>query len=280
MENKTSNPLKLLEDYLTRRNYSPRTIEAYLKTVRDVKYASDKEDYYHLTPDDFNEYIGDAILLYSLSYVNQVISAGKLFLKYGLNKSDAVINKMERPRSERTLPTILFVEEIGQILSKIHNTKHKAIIATIYAHGLRISEAINLKVNSVDSSRGYLIIKQSKGRKDRNIPLNDEALQLLRAYYKEYRPTDYMFAGQFKETYSATSIRTILGIAVKKARIHKTVTPHTLRHSYATHLLEQGIDLRTIQEILGHASSKTTEIYTQVTSKVLSKVKLQSFIAA
>ena len=280
MKKESSNPLILLEDYLTRVQYAPKTVAVYLHVVKQVFHSSGKEDIYHLTASDFNSYIDDAILLYnvSASYINQVISAGKHFLKQGLGKTDANIKQLQRPRAQKTLPTVLSIDEISRIIAAIPNIKHKAYIATIYAHGLRISELINLKVNSIDSSRGFVIIKQSKGKKDRLVPLNAEVLQLLRTYYKQYRPKHYLFEGQYGEQYSDTSIRKVLERAVKQTHILKPVTPHTLRHSFATHLLEQGVDLRYIQELLGHTSSKTTEIYTHVSSLSLKQIQLSPFM--
>lgn len=280
MKTTDSNPLQKTEAFMKRRRDSPKTIQAYMYRITEVQSFCGK-DIYHLTVSDFNQYIDEVGILYSHSFVNQVISAAKLYLKHGLGKTDDNIKKLQRPRTQKKLPTVLSVSEIGQILSKIDNIKHKAIISMIYAHGLRISEAINLKVNSIDSKRGYVVIQQSKGNKDRLIPINTEALQILRDYYKKYRPTFYLFEGHPQGRYSATSIRRILDNAIKDAGIIKPgVTVHTLRHSYATHLLENGTPLRVIQQLLGHANSKTTEIYTHVTSVTLEKAQLKSFIAA
>lgn len=276
MKTKSSNPLKLLEDYLLRKRYSQNTIDSYLHSIKNVIEFSDK-DIYHITADDFNEYINDIGILYSNSFVNQIISSGILFLKYGLYKTDRIINKLERPRAEKKLPEILSKGEVVRIIDNIPNIKHKAFIATIYAHGLRISELINLTIENVDSKRGFLIIKQSKGKKDRNIALNQNCLKLLRIYFLKYNPKHYLFEGQKGFTYSTTSIRKVLQRAVDKSGITKHITPHTLRHSFATHLLEQGIDLRIIRDILGHVSTKTTEIYTHVSSVTLSNAQLSQF---
>lgn len=280
METSPSNPLKLMEAYMVRKNYSKKTIQTYSKSIYDVLKASEKEDIYHLTPGDFNDFIEDAIITFSISYVNQVISAGKLFLKYGLGKSDALINKLERPFSEKHIPVVLSLYEVSVIIKNIQNIKHKAIIATIYSHGLRISELINLKILDVDSKTGFLIVRKGKGNKDRKIPLNAECLNLLRAYFKIYRPKEYLFEGQFEPYYSTTSIRAILKKSVRKSRILKKVTPHTLRHSFATHLLEKGTDIRYIQELLGHCDIRTTEIYTHVSSVHLKEITVPSFLAA
>lgn len=278
METQPSNPVKMMEAYMVRKNYSKRTIESYVKSIYDVQKASNK-DVYHLTTDDFNEFINDAIITFSVSYVNQIISAGKLLLKYGLRKTDIVINKLERPFSRERMPVVLSVSEIATIIRNTQNIKHKAILATIYSHGLRISELINLKISDIDSKRGFLIVKKGKGYKDRPIPLNTECLAILRNYYRLYKPKDYLFEGQFQPFYSTTSIRAILKASVKRSRILKKVTPHTLRHSYATHLLEKGTDIRYIQELLGHSNIKTTEIYTHISSVHLKTISVPSFAA-
>lgn len=279
MENQSSNPLKNTEAFMIRKNYSKKTIVAYLKTIADVREVSGK-DVYHLTPEDFNEFINDAIITFSISYVNQVISAAKLFLKCGLNKSDALINKLERPFSEKHIPVVLSISEVASIIKNTANLKHKAILATIYSHGLRVSELINLKVTDIDSQRGFINVRMGKGAKDRTVPINAECLELLRRYYKAYKPKIYLFEGQFLPYYSATSIRAIIKESAKKSRILKKVTPHTLRHSFATHLLEKGVDIRYIQQLLGHRSVKTTEIYTHVSSAHLLSITVPPFMAA
>jgi len=277
MKTKSSNPLKLLEDYLLRNRYSRKTINSYLSSVQNVIEFTDK-DIYHVNADDFNEYILDIGVLYSNSFVNHVISSGKLFLRYGLGKTNQVINKLERPRKETRLPDILSVNEIRKILNNTSNIKHKAILATIYAHGLRVSELPKLTISNVDSETGFLIVKQSKGKKDRRIPLNEECLVVLRRYYSAYKPKCFLFEGQKGLMYSTSSIRKILQRAVEKSQITKNVTPHTLRHSYATHLLEKGYDIRLIQVILGHKNIKTTQIYTHVSSKTISTVIIDLFM--
>ena len=279
METKSSNPIKLMKAYMIRKNYSKRTIESYIKAINDVRNRTDK-DIYHLTTEDINEFINDAIITFSISYVNQVISSAKLFFKYGLGKSDAIINKLERPFSEKHIPVVLSINEVSSIIKNTANIKHKAILATIYSHGLRISELVNLKISDVDSKRGYLMIRKGKGYKDRPIPLNQECINILRIYYKEFKPKDYLFEGASLPYYSTTSIRAILKLSVIKSRILKKVTPHTLRHSFATHLLEKGVDIRYIQELLGHSNIKTTEIYTHVSSVHLKEISVPSFLAA
>lgn len=147
-------------------------------------------------------------------------------------------------------------------------------MSLIYACGLRRSEVLNLRPKDVDSNRNLLIIRKSKGKKDRIIPISIKTIEMLREYYLEYKPKLWLFEGQQPgEQYSATSLQKILKQSVKKSKINKPVTLHWLRHSYATHLLEAGVDLRFIQEILGHNSSRTTEIYTHVSTKNLQNIK-------
>jgi len=159
------------------------------------------------------------------------------------------------------------------IVNCIKNLKHKAIILTIYSAGLRISEVINLKIADIDSSRMAIIIKGAKGKKDRNSLLSEKLLVILRDYFKLYKPKMWLFEGQTGEQYAASSIQHIFRRACDDAKIIKKASVHTLRHSFATHLLEHGTDLRYIQELLGHSSSKTTEIYTHITHKGMEKVK-------
>jgi integrase/recombinase XerD len=172
------------------------------------------------------------------------------------------------------LPNVLSKEEAAAILKAPKNVKHKAMLSLIYACGLRRSELLHLKPTDVDSKRNLLIIRNAKGYKDRVTPLSEKIIVLLREYYKEYKPKYWLFEGQKSgEAYSETSLQEVLKATIEKAGIKKPVTLHWLRHSYATHLLENGTDLRYIQELLGHKSSKTTEIYTHVSVKSIQKIK-------
>jgi integrase/recombinase XerD len=170
------------------------------------------------------------------------------------------------------LPSVLSKSEVHAIINSINNLKHKAIISTIYSCGLRISEALNLTIRDIDSNRMILYVRQSKGRKDRIIPLPQQLLELLRKYWLVYRPKYYLFEGSPSGPYSQSSIGNILDKAVNSNKINKKVTVHTLRHSYATHLMDAGVNLRFIQTILGHSSIKTTEIYTHVSNLNLQNV--------
>jgi site-specific recombinase XerD len=197
-----------------------------------------------------------------------VINSIRFLYKFGLNKKYDKVS-FKRPKSEKKLPRVIDGEFIKERLSKIKNLKHKAILTLTYSVGLRVSEIVNLKIEDIDSKRMLIHIKNAKGRKDRVVPLSKNVLNLLREYFKEYRPTEYLFNGQFTNQYSIGSCQKIY-----KKYIDNTSSIHTLRHSSFTNLLESRTDLRIIQKIAGHSSSKTTEIYTHVSNQLLSSVNL------
>jgi integrase/recombinase XerD len=173
------------------------------------------------------------------------------------------VSLIHRPKKEKTLPNVLSKEEVKMILEAHTNIKHKTMLSMIYSCGMRCGEL-----------RGIVIIKQAKGKKDRIVPLSEKILDMLRIYYQAYKPNTYLFEGQAAGTlYDERSLQQVLKQALIKAKITKPVTLHWLRHSYATHLLEAGTDLRYIQELLGHNSSKTTEIYTHVSTREIQKIK-------
>ncbi len=178
--------------------------------------------------------------------------------------------KMKKPNN---LPNVLTIEDVRNIINSIENLKHRAIISTIYSCGLRISEAVNLKISDIDSSAMTVKIVNAKGKNDRIVMLSEKLLELLREYFKEYRPKIYLFEGQFGEKYSARSIQQIFNNAVKKVKIKKKVSVHTLRHSFASHLLDNGTDIRFIQELLGHKHLSTTQIYTHINPVSVKKIK-------
>jgi len=208
----------------------------------------------------------------SVSYQNQSINAIKFYYERILGGQRKVYY-IDRPRREKLLPTVLSEHEITEILNAVENIKHKAILITIYSAGLRISEVISLKIKDIDSKRMQIRVEQGKGKKDRYTLLSVKTLEILRKYFVEYKPKIWLFEGQSGEQFSSRSIQNILRAAVAKTNIKKKVTPHTLRHSFATHLLENGTDLRYIQSLLGHESSKTTEVYTHITTKGFDQIK-------
>jgi len=207
----------------------------------------------------------------SRSTQNQSINAIKFYLEQVLGR-DRQYFKLERPKKTKTIPEVLSEEEVAIILKATDNLKHKAILTTIYAAGLRVGELLNLKISDIDSHHMRIWVREGKGCKDRLTTLSPHLLKLLRVYYKRYRPQEYLFEGPQGSPYSPTSVRKILARACSRAGIRKKVRPHTLRHSFATHLLEQGTNLRYIQQLLGHTSVKTTEIYTHVSSKNLQTI--------
>jgi site-specific recombinase XerD len=208
----------------------------------------------------------------SASTQNQAINAIKFYYERVLG-GQRKLYVLERPKKEKTLPTVLSEQEVVAILKASDNLKHKAILTLIYSAGLRISELINLKIKDIDSERKQIRIAQSKGKKDRYTLLSPKALELLRTYFKAYQPKEYLFEGQEGGKYAPRSVQAFFKDACRSAQIKKKVTVHTLRHSFATHLLENGTDLRYIQALLGHESSKTTEIYTHITTKGFEQIK-------
>ena len=209
---------------------------------------------------------------YSFSLINQSINAVKFYFHRVLGRHTLDLSQIERPEKPSKLPAVLSKEEVKRILQATDNLKHRCMLQLLYAGGLRIGEVINLKLTDVQSGRNMLLIRGGKGKKDRTTLLSQKLLESLRAYYKQYRPKVWLFEGQTGGQYTVESLRNVFRAAREKAGIKVKATPHTLRHSFATHLLEQGTDLRYIQTLLGHRSSKTTEIYTHVTSYALDKI--------
>jgi integrase/recombinase XerD len=261
------------KDYMIRRRYSKRTIDAYTSLINTFLTVLKTINPDELSDEDIGRYITKYYVKsgYSRSYQNQAVNALRLYYKSEFNRDIGLVVPL-RPKREQTLPNVLSTNEVRAILSSFTNSKHKTIFYLIYSGGLRISEVTGLKVSDIDSGRGVIRIRESKGAKDREVPLSLKALEQLRIYYKAYKPSEYLFEGQFGGPYSTRSIQALFRKALKMCGIKKKATVHTLRHSYATHLLENGTDLRIIQELLGHKSSKTTEIYTHVSNRTKQKI--------
>lgn len=263
------------EYWLKSKRYSDSTIKTYTQALLQfLKFYAGKQ----LTAIDNNDiivYNNEFILKnrLSVSYQNQLVNAIKLFFRKIENTTIDTEN-IPRPKKSKLLPNVLSKEDIQLILGALKNSKHRIMLSLIYSCGLRRSELLNLKPADIDSKRNLIIIRQGKGQKDRIVPLSAKIIIMLREYYKIYKPVVWLFEGQTSgEKYSEKSLESVLKQAVKKANINKPVSLHWLRHSYATHLLENGTDLRYIQEILGHKSSRTTEIYTHVSTKSLQNIK-------
>jgi integrase/recombinase XerD len=258
---------------LRRKRYSDNTIRVYCRYFSDFEFHFSGKDLSQLDPGQINDYILFLISknCISISQQNQRINAIKFYYEKVLGKKKLVFN-IERPRRERKLPGVLDKTEIQRIINATDNLKHKCILSLIYSSGLRRNELLSLKSEDVDSKRMLIKVRSGKGKKDRYTILSVKLLELLRDYYKQYRPQIFLFEGPSATQYSATSIQNILKKSAIKAGIKKRVHIHMLRHSFATHLLEQGTSLRIIQELLGHDSIKTTEIYTHVTKTDIEKL--------
>lgn len=263
------------ENWLRSKRYSNNTIKTYSDALRTFLSFHKGKQPESITNEDVVKFNNEYIIAkgYSFSYQNQVVNALKLFCKQiEGNRLDPEL--IHRPRSQQRLPHVLSKEEVKEILEITANIKHRVMLGLIYGCGLRRSELLGLKLTDVNSKRGILRISQGKGYKDRIVPLPERILGLLRDYYKAYRPEYWLFEGQKSgKQYSATSLQKVLKNACRKAGIKKPVTLHWLRHSYATHLLESGTDIRYIQKLLGHKSSRTTELYTHVSTHKLQNLK-------
>lgn len=257
----------------------PQLIDKYLKHLHLKNYSSKTEKAYLHNFKIFLDYIRSSkvttvdskILLDHFNYLKQTKNfsysamkqalASVRFLFLNVLKKDVDFDFFIKMKKPNNLPNVLSTEEVKRIINSIKNTKHRAIISTIYSCGLRISEAVNLKINDIDSSAMTVKIVNAKGKNDRIVMLSEKLLSTIREYFKEYNPKVYLFEGQKGEKYSSGSIQQIFNNAVKKVGIKKKVTVHTLRHSFASHLLDNGTDIRFIKEFLGYKHLSTTQNY-------------------
>ena len=266
--------LEKFKNWMQSKRYSINTVKTYGDALKSFLIFFNSKAIIEITNQDVIEYNNGYILKNNLSssYQNQIVNAIKLYFKTIQEKS-IEIDKIHRPKRGKVLPNVLSKEEVKLILNAHRNIKHKTMLSLIYSCGLRCGELLALQPHHIDSKRNLVLLKNSKGKKDRIAPLSPKILEMLREYYKAYKPTKYLFEGQtIGMPYDSRSLQMILKQALHKTGITKPVTLHWLRHSYATHLLESGTDLRYIQELLGHSSSKTTEIYTHVSTKNLQQI--------
>ncbi len=264
---------KLIED-LQLHGLSSRTQEIYVVAVRQLA------DHYRKSPDQISEEELRAYFLYlkrvkkiSPSTLTVALCGIKFFFEYTLNRKWVTFD-LVRPAHEKKLPTVLSVNEVCTILECVHMIRYQACLSTIYACGLRIQEGVHLQVGYIDSQRMLVHVHRGKGSKDRYVPLPDNLLSLLRRQWSTHRhplwlfPTSRLAAGAPADTVGPIQVRSVqraFNSALAESGIHKPATVHTLRHSWATHLLEAGINIRVIQAYLGHASPTTTIIYTHLT---------------
>ena len=261
--------------FLRGKALSENTVRIYYSHILDFLKYLDKKPIEDVNNRDIELFIEDVCVprIYAISTHRQVIGAVKhfqsLFNQCKINSAELTL-----PRKTRNLPTVLSKEEVIELLRNTRNLKHRAILALIYSSGLRVGELINLELRDIDINRLQIFVRKSKGRKDRYVMMAKSLLPLINNYITTYKPQKYFAEGlESGIKYTAGSIRNVLRRSCKAAGITKNVTPHTLRHSYATHLLENGVDLRYIQELLGHSKPETTMIYTHVATKDLLEIE-------
>lgn len=251
---------------LSFKGYAKNTIEIYLHYAEYFLSNFDK-DIYHISQSEAVLFL-KSIEYSSRSKQNQLISAVKLLYKFVV-KSELKKFNIERPRKQKHLPKVIDFDFLKSVIPNIQNLKHQAILSIGFSVGLRVSEVINLKIEDIDSKRMIIIIRNSKGFKDRITPLSQNVLILLRRYYKEYRPRKYLFNGQKSLKYTSGSCNKIV-----KKYLGENYHFHMLRHSCGTSMLESGTDISVIQQIFGHEKTDTTRIYAKVSNQLLHKAKL------
>ena len=259
-------------DKLELKKYANNTVRSYVSAFETfINYYQTKE-LIAINESDVRSYILKLVQENkSNSYINSAINSIKFYYESVLGMPNRFY-QIERPRKEKKLPKILSKEDVLNIIANTNNLKHKCIISLLYSSGMRRNELINLKITDIDSKRMLIRVEAAKGNKDRYTLLSYSLLKDLRDYYKQYKPEKYIIEGIYGNQYSGQSVGKIVLNAAKKAGIKIPVTPHMLRHSFATHLVEAGVDLRQIQVLLGHSSSKTTEIYTHVATTTFKKI--------
>tara|TARA_R110002051_G_scaffold105653_1_gene178700 strand:- start:161 stop:1291 length:1131 start_codon:yes stop_codon:yes gene_type:complete len=260
-------------DKLELRKYANNTVKTYVTSFETFINYYISKDLVAINESDVRKYILKLVQLdKSNSYINSAINSIKFYYESVLGMPNRFY-EIERPRKEKKLPKVLSKEDVLSVIANTNNLKHKCIVSLLYSSGIRRNELVNLKITDIDSKRMLIRIEAAKGNKDRYTLLSHSLLEDLREYYKQYKPEKYIVEGMYGKQYSGQSIGKIVVNAAEKAGIKISVTPHMLRHSFATHLLEAGVDLRQIQVLLGHSSSKTTEIYTHVATTTFKKIK-------
>ena len=273
--NITRDPMNNLSQELRLCNYSDKTIKTYLHYNSELlRFANKFSD--EINIQDIKDYL-DFLFRQGRSpvTVNQAISALKFYYTKIMSRNffDG-INKVIRPKNSKKLPTVLSKEEIIKIISSAENKKNKLIIQVLYTSGLRVSELRNLKINDVDFNRKIITVKAGKGKKDRITIISAVVLDNINKYLLEYKPIKYLFENsQLNKKLTTRTLQIVITDSAKKANINKNISAHTLRHSFATHQLENGVNLRYIQSMLGHSRLETTQIYTKVAINKFSEIK-------
>jgi site-specific recombinase XerD len=264
---------KRMTEDLRVRNYSDSTIDQYIRVVRQIA------EFYHKCPADLTQEEIRNYQVYlrqekkvSWEVGNQTVCALRFLFRVTLGREDAVVERIAYARRAKKLPVVLSSDEVAALLSATRTLKHRTIMSTIYACGPRLEEVRSFQVRDIDSKRMLLLIRKGKGNKQRYVPLSPLLLDLLREYYKSEQPKLWLFPGQNPDRpLSGETIQKAVRRAAKIAGITKRVTPHLLRHTYATHSMEAGVDLRTLQILLGHGKLNTTSIYTHVSPERIQK---------
>lgn len=261
-------------NHLKLRGYSPNTIKTYSTEFAQLLKIINNHPVDNLTPGELRSFFLYCINTLKLSenLIHSRINAVKFYFEQVLKREKMFLD-IPRPKKPSILPKAISTQDIKKMLLVLDNIKHQLLLKMCYGMGLRVSELVNLKITDIDSKRMQVLICQSKGKKDRYVILPESVLDQLRIYYLEYKPKDYLFEGQNGGQYSVRSVQQVFKNAMKKAKINKKVGVHSLRHSYATHLIEQGTDIRFVQELLGHKDIKTTMIYTGLTDQTKRKIK-------
>ncbi|UBM61303.1 tyrosine-type recombinase/integrase [Candidatus Sulfidibacterium hydrothermale] len=268
------NLLRDFAKYLRGKRYSESTVHTYSTFIADFLDFLRNKKPEEITSRDVERFSEEVMAPnhYSISTQRQFVSAVKQFKAFYPSLAvDQFV--LERPRKSRQLPSVLSKDEVLRLLIATQNLKHRAALTMIYASGLRISELLNLKLADIHTERRQIFIRSGKGRKDRVVIFAESFLPMFQNYLVTYRPKVYFIEGKPGKQYSAESIRAIIKRSARRAGIRQRVTPHTLRHSFATHLLDNGVDIRYIQELLGHNSPKTTMIYTHVSRKDILRIQ-------
>lgn len=256
------------------KRYSVNSIDTYANAFRFFLNYFKGVDVDTLKEKQIEHFINEQVVKnkISISYQKHLVAAIKFWYN-GVLGNKKELNYLYPDRSEFKIPVVFSQQEVKKMIDVCDNLKHKAILATIYSCGLRLSELINLKIKDIDSASMIVIVKQGKGKRDRTVVLSEKLLILLRNYFTKYQPNEYLFEGQNGGKYSERSVQLVVKQTIVKAKIDKLASVHTLRHSYATHLIEQGTDIRFVQELLGHKSINTTMIYTHLTDATKRKIK-------
>ena len=267
--------LKRMHELLLLKGYSPNTIKTYCNEFAQLLYILKDTSVCSLTPERLRAYLLYCTTKLELSenVIHSRLNAIKFYFEQVLHQERMFFEEIPRPKKKSILPKVLSKVEIGKIFSIVDNSKHLLILKLCYGMGLRVSEIVHLKITDIDSHRMLVKIENAKGKRDRYVTLPTTILEELRIYYRKFRPKKYLFEGQYGGQYSVRSVQAVFKMAMKRAKINKTVGVHGLRHSYATHLLECGTDMFFIQKLLGHRDIKTTEIYAKVSNRQLGNIK-------